>query len=471
MKNINLKMISVLCMCIVISTMTVITPLSTYAATTGTQAITPGAIVTYTQLKAAAVALPQNAQDIIFRGGFTTKGKATTTFIPDKTKIYYLQDATTRIISFYQFYTMIPFTTYPAVHYYAYVYEYHTTDTSSTPLTPSSAMFVANDKTLYKKLQDGTVLSDGTTVTTTNTGRYQHKRFTTMIDIANEFFPVQKNEVNKVITLKNVVIASGTIFADSLSGSVLAAELNAPILLLNTKSDSAVYSFITSKLNKNGTVYILGREGAISTDIENKFKKLAYNVIRIGGLDRYDTCEQVNNNLNIPKGTPVFLASGEDFPDALSAGAVAAIKQYPILVTQKDTLPPQTIHQLIKIKPSAIYVVGGTGVISDNIFNTLNNYSSNVTRISGADRYATSLSICKSFDSEYGTTVIFAAGSDFKDAVCASSLAAKYSAPIILTNNNIKDSKTYIDNSKYLNIYILGGTDEISTDVENALKK
>ena len=42
------------------------------------------------------------------------------------------------------------------------------------------------------------------------------------------------------------------------------------------------------------------------------------NIKRFGGTDRYDTNMLIVNEVNVPQGTPVFIASGENFPDALS---------------------------------------------------------------------------------------------------------------------------------------------------------
>lgn len=75
-----------------------------------------------------------------------------------------------------------------------------------------------------------------------------------------------------------------------------------------------------------------------------------------------------------------------------------------------------------KIKPSKVYIIGGTGAISDSIKeqvkSTTNITDKNVVRISGQDRYETSINIAKHFD--LNGDVTFALGENFPDALAES---------------------------------------------------
>jgi putative cell wall-binding protein len=128
------------------------------------------------------------------------------------------------------------------------------------------------------------------------------------------------------------------------------------------------------------------------------------------------------------------------------------------------------MDQINKIKPSKIYIIGGPGVISDDIFNSLKSYYSDVSRIFGADRYETSMNVCKNF-SFNNSTIVLATGEDFKDALAGSTVAAKYGAPILLVNDDATKAKDFIKSNGYKNIIILGDTNAISSDTENALIK
>lgn len=163
---------------------------------------------------------------------------------------------------------------------------------------------------------------------------------------------VNRRQTSKIIAeefnngkVDNVVIASGFSYADALAGSTLAKKLNAPILLVgSTVAESQPsLSYIKEHLNKDGKVYILGGKGAVDESIANSIKLLGYNnITRLAGNDRYKTCKAINEQLNVAKGTPVFLVSGEGFADGLSISSVAAAKGYPVLLTSSNTLSKET---------------------------------------------------------------------------------------------------------------------------------
>lgn len=99
------------------------------------------------------------------------------------------------------------------------------------------------------------------------------------------------------------------------------------------------------------------------------------------------------------------------------------------------------------------------------------------TRISGKDRYATSLLAADALKQvmgvEYFDTIILASGTGFADALAGSYLAAMRRAPIILVaDSQIDKVRDYIyDNlSKDGIIYLLGGTGAVSAKVEQSLE-
>ena len=86
---------------------------------------------------------------------------------------------------------------------------------------------------------------------------------------------------------ENVVIASGTGFADALAGSYLAAVKKAPILLVNKDSVKDVASYVSGNLVSGGTVYLLGGSAAVPAEMEAALA--GQNVKRLSGKNRYDT--------------------------------------------------------------------------------------------------------------------------------------------------------------------------------------
>lgn len=276
-------------------------------------------------------------------------------------------------------------------------------------------------------------------------------------------------------SVQNVVLASGSDFPDALSGSVLAAKLKAPILLAgpDPSGSPGTMDYIENHLSKSGNIYILGGTGAISEDFRQTLESLGYNnITRLSGADRYETNQKINDALNVAKGTPVVIASGESFPDALSISSVAGLKGYPIILSEYASLPAQAEETLKEIQPSAVYVIGGTGVISDSVLGEIKSLTglpdSSLIRIWGNDRYETSINVAKYFNLP-GDTVTLASGENFPDALAGSVLSSKLNAPIILISGDISRQKQYLDSTHYINEMIFGGSGVISDSIVNQL--
>ncbi|MFC0904956.1 cell wall-binding repeat-containing protein [Clostridium sp. MT-14] len=296
-------------------------------------------------------------------------------------------------------------------------------------------------------------------------------RYATSIKIASSF---------KTGNLQNIILASGKDFPDALSGSVLSKKYNAPILLLNDSIDnnSDVFEYIKDHLNSSGNIYVLGGDSSISEDILDHIKEMGYenaNFTRLGGSNRFDTNKYIINSLKVSTGTPIVLANGWGFPDALSISSIAASKGYPIFMVNTDSLPSETRDLISSIEPSRVYVIGGQASVSETVVDELKSQlpylnDDNIERLGGATRYDTSMSICKNFSFD-SNTAILANGKNFPDALSGSALAAKLNAPIILTDgSDISNQKSFIDEKNYRNIYLLGGLGSVDLPVEYLLK-
>lgn len=298
---------------------------------------------------------------------------------------------------------------------------------------------------------------------------YGTDRYKTSFNIANEF---SSDKVN------NVIIASGKDFPDALTGSVLSQKLNAPIVLSNnTLSESSdCINYIKNHMDKDGTIYVLGGTASVSSEFIAYMNKLGYNnIVRLGGQDRFHTNKVIVDNMKIEKGTPVVIANGYGFADALSISSIAAVKGYPILMTDGNGLSNYMKEEITNISPSKVYIIGGQGSVKDNVVNEIKALTpslsdDNIVRIGGQNRYETSLKISQYFDLNTDTAVV-ASGENFPDALSGSALAAKLKAPILLTNGkDISVQQQYLDSKGYNNISILGGTGAVDLTVEYSLK-
>lgn len=270
---------------------------------------------------------------------------------------------------------------------------------------------------------------------------------------------------------KNVVLVNGTNPADALSGGPLAYKLDAPILLTESRRiQSAVLTEIERL--KPDTVYILGGENSISsTAVESVVKsklKTGAKIVRISGSDRYETSVRIAENII---GTSNFSGAGfvngdtKKFPDALSAAALLGKKNMPLILTNGRTLSPS----MEKYKSSSNnYIIGGT--------NTINISGLSGKRLAGNDRYETSAKIASegfvygssSTSSNGDSAAVVVNGRDYPDALTAISVAKKQNAPILLVDRNLPNSiSNYITAQKRDKGYIVGGTNSVSTAVQN----
>lgn len=293
-------------------------------------------------------------------------------------------------------------------------------------------------------------------------------RIDTAANIANNCYSSNVNDV---------VLTTAYNFPDALSGSVLAAKLGAPVLSVGygQKDSVSTFRYILTHLNKGGTIHILGGTGVVNKTVENLLTALDYKIDRISGATRFETAAKICDKIAPAVGTPVFLAIYDNYPDALSASAIAAINGYPILLSQKSSLPNATFAELQKVQPSTVYIVGGTGTISDNIKTQIKSavtgiQDTNIVRIAGANRFATSIAIAQYFNLDT-TNAVITTGYNYPDALAGSILACKMNAPMILVGKKgeVSAQKQYLDSSTITNLYILGGQSTISDEVVKEL--
>lgn len=176
---------------------------------------------------------------------------------------------------------------------------------------------------------------------------------------------------------------------------------------------------------------------------------------RIAGSNRYETSVKVSEQWSSSK--YAVLASGQDFPDALSAAPLASKYDAPILLTNPKKLDIKTEAEIKRLGVSEIFIVGGYASVSKDIENKLTSKGIKVTRLQGKDRYQTSMAIAN-FIGTNGELFI-AAGSNFPDALSVASYAAAKGIPIILTQKNrLPDGfAQYVSQYHISKAYVIGG--------------
>jgi Trypsin/ell wall binding domain 2 (CWB2) len=154
--------------------------------------------------------------------------------------------------------------------------------------------------------------------------------------------------------------------------------------------------------------------------------------MRLFGLDRYDTAAAVGAYWE--KSAVVFVATGQNFPDSLAAGAAAARMNAPVLLVTQNSLPLASRLLLQRLNPTNIYVAGGPAAVSDAVLLEMQAVTgAAVARMGGADRYVTAELLTRlAFPTPVSTRVWIASGRDFKDPLIASAAAAVFDEPFVL---------------------------------------
>jgi subtilisin family serine protease len=202
--------------------------------------------------------------------------------------------------------------------------------------------------------------------------------------------------------------------------------------------------------------------------------------VRVAGDNRYSTSVSISQaafpTANIGSGVPVlFVASGENFPDALSAGPVVSQLGGPVLLTRAATLPASVLAEVRRLRPATIAVIGGPGAVSATVFSQLRSLAPRAVRLGGANRYETSRLVTEYGFSRSGAGVAYiAAGEGFADALAAGAAAGSKNAPIILVPGRAVSvdaaTLTLLRNLRVTQIFVVGGEGAVSAGVANTLR-
>lgn len=268
-------------------------------------------------------------------------------------------------------------------------------------------------------------------------------------------------ELNGGKKFNAVILTTGTSYPDALGGSYLAKVTEAPLILVNEKNRAKAIDCVSKVMNKDGIVYILGGFKAVSKQTESSLRLAGYtNIKRLSGDSRFDTnlellkeADAYSKEVNKTVNRTLILCSGQNFADALSAGATGR----PIMIVDKGL----TASQLAYINErgfNRFYVLGGTTAVTAKVQNALQGKGV-VIRFSGSDRFETSIKIVKKFFSAANVKqAIVVSGSNFPDGLSAAPIAQKLGSPILMvSDHHIASAYNYLKTNKITKALVFGG--------------
>ena len=178
----------------------------------------------------------------------------------------------------------------------------------------------------------------------------------------------------------------------------------------------------------------------------------------------------------------MIIASGETQVDAVTAAGLAGSLNAPVLLTRSNQLPHNVARFIDEQNVTNVVIVGGTAAVPDAVQTAIEGLGSrpDVTRVSGADRYATAAQI----GSELGgpnptwcgstqTAAILVNGGDAgrADAIVAGPLAFRLGLPVLLTTADELPEATsaFLTDNKVERVVVIGGATAVSAGVMNTL--
>jgi cell wall-associated NlpC family hydrolase len=192
---------------------------------------------------------------------------------------------------------------------------------------------------------------------------------------------------------------------------------------------------------------------------------------RLFGADRYATAAAVSA-ATFPNGAHIaYLATGRDYPDALTAAAAAGGRG-PVLLAGAGGLPPSTLTELQRLRPAQVVIVGGTAGLSATTEAAVHSAvpAAAVLRIAGADRYATAAAVATAtFKPPVGAAWV-ATGEAFPDALSAAAAAAGRGPVLLVPHHGIPLATTFVLGSlQPRQVFLVGGTGAIAAQTQATL--
>lgn len=267
-------------------------------------------------------------------------------------------------------------------------------------------------------------------------------------------------------------VATGESFPDALAATPAAARGKGPILLTAQGWLAGATAVELARL-KPARIVVLGGPSAVSDSVVSQLHRYSSNVVRWSGADRHATAATISARTFAPGVGVAYVATGGSFPDALAGGAIAARNNGPILLVSRTGIPSATAAELQRLRPAKIVVLGGAAAVSEPIRNALTNYTGGaVSRIAGADRYATSVQLSRS---TYGSSdsVVIVTGRSFPDGLAGGPLAALLPGPLLLVAPTSLPASVAAELKRLApkRVLIVGGTAAVSAGVEKSIQQ
>jgi len=265
-----------------------------------------------------------------------------------------------------------------------------------------------------------------------------------------------------------VYIASGEKFPDALSAGPAAAAMGAPLLITPASGLLPAVATELERLHPHEIV-VLGGTATLSASLEGQLAALSFSpqVKRFAGADRFEVSRMVTSDA-FDDADVVYIATGLNFPDALSAGPAAATKHAPVILVNgtADSLDAATLQLIEHLGATTVKIAGGPASVSPGIQSQLAARFA-VQRLGGADRFEAGVAINADAFTGVVDLAYIATGLKYPDALAGGPLAAKTGSPLFVSRDTCVPSSV-LDSLAALqvtHVVLLGGPASLSAEV------
>lgn len=162
-------------------------------------------------------------------------------------------------------------------------------------------------------------------------------------------------------TVGGLFFADGTAYADALTAGPAAAASRGVLLLTDGASLPGAVAQAAASFGGVYDVAIGGAAGKATASLD---------VDKYVGTDRYDTAKRVSIRF-IGEPAGLIVASGNNFPDALASGALAANMGAALLLTDVNRLSASTAEYVANKQLNWIRVAGGENSVNSGVYDAI----------------------------------------------------------------------------------------------------
>lgn len=274
----------------------------------------------------------------------------------------------------------------------------------------------------------------------------------------------------------NALRASSTVRSELVKHSLPAVPASpASVVLITIERGVSGYPrWVNFRFSNGATVKLTSYTVKVALGLKSpNFAIYGFPMERIQGPDRYATAVAVSQQAFPGTAPTVVLASGEDYPDALSGSALAGASKGSLLLSARESLPSSTRAELQRLAPANVYIMGSTAAVSAAVEEAVKSVltTATVERVQGSDRYETAVKTAlKVADVAPPSKVIVVSGTAWPDAASASALAYAKSYPVLLARpTEVGDSAAaFLEQYKPEALFV-GGANVVGDDIKDAV--